>query len=122
MALAAEVPKDRLRAALAASGWEVEAGAHSLPWWAEDVWCIRSLWSPSEARAYVTFLVDPQATTNQIARGPKSIWAVKASRVLPTQWQQAADELLLSLGRGWMDRVEDFVTEISRFRQAQHSN
>ena len=51
----------RLADHLERSGWE-RAQFHlvDLEWWADEIWELRSLWSPVGARTYVTLLVDPQ--------------------------------------------------------------
>src|SRR5262245_35007757 len=107
------VAKDRLRSALARSGWEVEAIEQPDVWWIEEAWSLKSVWSPQGERAYLTFLVDPQSTS----RTTRPVWAVKASRALPTQWQDAANEPVLVFGSLWQSRVSGFVSELSRFRE-----
>ena len=54
-------PKQKLEDWLPTYGWEIdEVEENDLEWWADEIWKLRSVWSSSEARAYITFLVDPQ--------------------------------------------------------------
>jgi hypothetical protein len=49
-----------LLAALRAAGWQVVARAtEDLPWWADEVWMIESIWRPLGLQAFVTFHVCP---------------------------------------------------------------
>src|SRR5215510_8577560 len=109
----ASVAKDKLRSALTQSGWEVETIEEPDMWWIEEAWCLRSVWSPQGQRAYLTFLVDPQATS----RTARPVWAVKASRALPAQWQDFPDEPVLAFGSKWRSLVTSFVSQLSRFRE-----
>src|SRR5688500_8391653 len=48
-------------------GWSVERIEDAdtewpaLEWWQDEVWILKSVWSPQDSRVYLTFLVDPQA-------------------------------------------------------------
>ena len=107
----------RLCEALAEAGWELAATEEAHEWWVAEVWLMRSLWSPQDAQFYLTFLVDPQADLHQNREQGGSVWAVKASATLPTQWQQSDGELTFSLGHGWAERLSGLVADVSRFRQ-----
>ena len=100
--------------ALASAGWEPEHTEQLLEWWADEVWVMRSLWSPQGSHFYITFLVDPQAD-RQRRRG-ESVWAAKASASLPQRWQQAEREFTFSLGHGWADGLRNFINDVSGFR------
>ena len=45
--------------ALTEAGWELAASEQLHEWWADDVWRMRSVWSPQGREFYLTFLVDP---------------------------------------------------------------
>ncbi len=86
-----------------------------LEWWADEIWLLESSWSPVGARAYVTFLVDPMATTADRKKG-QDVWAVMASPARPADRMWVADEFTLSLGRGWKERLPDFWNHLSKLR------
>ena len=58
-------------------GWRV-AERHMCPeWWLDEVWVIESTWTPVGSRAFVSFLVDPQAPIERV-KG-ENVWAVCAT-------------------------------------------
>lgn len=103
--------------ALTAAGWELVSTEELHEWWADDVWLMRSVWSPQDAQFYLTFLVDPQTDLHRRRQTGESVWAVKASTTLPTRWQDSDAEFTFSLGHGWAERLSGFVSNVSRFRQ-----
>lgn len=100
---------------LADVGWFVEQRHEPLHWWADETWHLRSVWSPTDSTAVLTFLVDPQAHLANRKKGDE-IWAVKASATDPEDWAARADEVVLDLGKHWVERLPDFLAQISRFR------
>lgn len=51
--------KAELADQLHANGWDVLEQVHDLEWWADEIWELKSRWSPAGAFGYITFLVDP---------------------------------------------------------------
>ena len=101
---------------LAGAGWEL-AGTEDLDhWWADEVWHLRSVWSPQNAKFYLTFLVDPQFEIHRKRKPGEGVWAVLASVSLPVRWQAAEGEFTFSLGHGWLARMPDFIASVSKFR------
>jgi hypothetical protein len=97
-------------------GWEL-AGMEELDqWWADEIWRMRSIWSPQSAQFFLTFLVDPQLELHRKRNAGEGVWAVLASSSLPTRWQASKGEFTFSLGYGWADRLKDFVASVSVFR------
>jgi hypothetical protein len=107
--------KSELLGLLDRHGWQRAAIIEPSEWWADDIWLMRSTWSPQASEFHLTFLVDPQAETRQRAPGG-SVWAVKASIRTAERWQQSDGEITLELGAGWKDRFEPFAAAVSRFR------
>ena len=105
-----------LLAALAEAGWELAGPEDLHEWWADDVWMMRSVWSPQSSQFYLTFLVDPQLDIHRRRNKGEGVWAVKASRTLPTDWRTKDGEFCLTLGRGWEKELKAFVGKISGFR------
>ncbi len=100
------------------AGWELEAIEQLHEWWADDVWHMRSIWSPQGREFYLTFLVDPQLHLHRERRNGEGVWAVKASSDLPKSSEKAEGQCLLSLGRRWQERLTGFISEVSKFRHA----
>jgi hypothetical protein len=82
-------------------------------WWADEIIAHESDWAPAGQRIYLTFLVDPQDDVPNRPKG-NGVWAVMATRTRPGD--RRAGEPLMSLGRGWKDRLEEFVAEVNRLR------
>lgn len=95
------------------SGWQrVEPPDGTLDWWADEVWLLRSAWSPQECQVFLTFVVDPQWS------GPRSkgqgVWAVIASINKP----DPHGAVCLTLGHGWQERLSAFLTDLARLRHS----
>ena len=101
------------------AGWEM-AGTEDLDqWWADEVWRVRSVWSPQSAQFFLTFLVDPQLDLHRERKPGEGVWAVLASDSLPARWQGSEGQVTFALGHGWSERLKDFVVSLSAFRHAQ---
>lgn len=101
---------------LSEAGWEL-AGTEELDqWWADEVWRVRSVWSPETAQFFLTFLVDPHLDLHRKRKPGEGVWAVLGSDSLPTRWQGSEGQITFALGHGWSERLKDFVTSLSAFR------
>ena len=99
------------------TGWDL-AGTEELDqWWADEVWRMRSTWSPQSAEFYLTFLVDPQLDLHRKRKPGEGVWAVLASATLPARWQSSEGDIQFGLGHGWSERLKNFVESLSAFRQ-----
>jgi hypothetical protein len=76
------IGKDKIREALAGSGWEVAEVRTYAEHWVDDIWLIRSTWSPEGFEVYLTFEIDGQSTS----RDTSSVWAINASLSKPIDW------------------------------------
>jgi hypothetical protein len=101
---------------LSAAGWELAGTEDVDQWWADDVWRVRSVWSPQTAQFFFTFLIDPQLDLHRKRVPGEGVWAVRASGSLPLCWQDVGGENILSLGHGWSERLPNFVASLSSFR------
>jgi hypothetical protein len=112
--------RNELMKQLPGYGWEIElietpAPSHCGPeWFIDELWVIESLWSPRGLKAYVTFVVDPQAEFER--KKGQGVWAVKASLQRPSGWGIGEDEVGLTLGRGWEKRLTEFMKGLSVLR------
>ena len=101
---------------LTKAGWELAAVEQLNEWWADDVWRMRSVWSPAGQQFYLTFLVDPQLDLHRRRKKGEGVWAVSSCGELPLTRAQAEGHALFSLGHGWGERLSGFISDISRFR------
>lgn len=108
--------KAEIESRLAKHGWDiVEVEDQALEWWADEIWRLESAWSPAGARAYVTFLIDPQSSNRNRKKG-QDVWAVKASPDRPVDWLTGAGEYTLSLGQGWKEELAGFFEQLAMMR------
>ena len=71
-------------------------------WWLDELWVLESNWSPQDATAYVSFLVDPQGPGPGERRHGEHVWAVAVTRDRPRERLEA--EPVVSLRRRWETR------------------
>jgi hypothetical protein len=106
-----------IRKALAIAGWEIARPADvMLEWWADEIWVLKSTWSPAGFNAYLTFLVDPHHDEHR--KPGQAVWAVGVCRSLPEDRFQAEGPPCLFLGRGWKGRLLGFVREVGSLRNS----
>ena len=102
---------------LRSNGWEVLEHVDELEWWADEIWELRSLWSPQGASGYVTFLVDPMWEGNR--RKGQGVWAVGCSADDPKDRGQACDEGMLRL-KVWRKEIDAFLEAVDGFRSSRY--
>jgi hypothetical protein len=60
---------------LANHGWSISTVERDdVEWWADEIWELHSTWSPTTARAWLVFLVDPQFVGERQAGA--GVWAI----------------------------------------------
>lgn len=98
---------------LAEEGWRVAERLIDLEWWLDEVWVIESAWTPVGSRAFVSFLVDPQAPFER-AKG-EAVWAVCVTDDAPASnvWGDDA----VPLRPHWNRRRDEVRQRIRRLRQ-----
>ena len=102
----------QLKQLLEHHGWEITRRvAPTDQWWIDELWELSSTWSPRETRAFVSFVVDPQASGSR--RMGEQVWAVaigSAPAAGPTP------SGAVPLGRGWEARRDQLVDIIQSLR------
>lgn len=111
-----QAQRAELLALLPEHGWRLAMIEEDLEWWADEMWLLESVWSPVGSRAYVTFLVDPQFDGSR--KKGEAVWAVMASLFKPASNLRGEHEFMISLGRGWKDKLPYFFTFIGILRGA----
>lgn len=115
-----QTQRAELLSRLAERGWRVAGVEENLEWWAAEMWRLESVWSPVGSRAYVTFLVAPEAPLLPYDKtrggGEEFVWAVMASPAKPTSRLRVEGEFTLGLGQGWKEGVPDFFEHLSALR------
>ena len=99
---------------LEVDGWDlVHDHTQDLEWWADEIWQLKSLWSPVGTEVFVTFLVDPMWEGNR-EKG-QGVWAVGCSASFPLNRDEADRGGILRL-KASKEEIEEFIQLVSGFR------
>jgi len=100
---------------LEVDGWQVEQiFEEGLEWWADEIWEIKSTWSPHGSSAYLTFLVDPQHEGNR--KKGQSVWGIGASKVFPRSREEAEGVGIVTLNSKFKENIMEFSLELETLR------
>ena len=100
---------------LETDGWKIkEILTDNLEWWADEIWCIESIWSPKGVHCYITFLVDPQFEINR--QKGQGVWALGLSSIFPKSRSDAQGSCTLSIGKCFKNEIEEFLLEAEKLR------
>lgn len=90
-------------------------------WIIDELWELKSIWTPQGLKVWITFLVDPQAPCLIERKKGQSVWAVKASLQKPSDSRLRDSEIYLSLNAGWEKRLPEFFSRLSGLRNCLFS-
>lgn len=100
---------------LEVNGWDlVLEHTQDLEWWADEIWELKSRWTPLGGSAFITFLVDPMWEGNR--RRGEGVWAVGCSPHFPINREAAAQAHTLTI-RASKDEIEEFVDVVDGLRR-----
>lgn len=102
--------KRRIQTEIENNGWKI-VEIDDFEWWENEVWEIESKWSPIGAKAFITFVVDPQIIVDKNA-----VWAVLASLIRPTHWQDESTDFTLVFNNKWKDNLPALIEFLSKIR------
>ena len=100
---------------LANHGWQIVTKENGSEWWADEIWTLRSVWSPVGTEAFITFLVDPQKAHSNRRKG-EDVWAVMASPSQPMDRLEKSSSVTVALNSGWMNRVSELFEHLDTLR------
>ena len=110
-----KTPKEKLASSLEKLGWKLEQlHIDDLEWWADEIWEMRSVWSPEGVPAYISFLVDPQH--EGLRKKGQAVWGVGNSSEYPVTLQQAQSNGVISLNEISKNRESNFMQTIESLR------
>jgi hypothetical protein len=110
-----KTPKQKLTDQLEVNGWDLENIHESdLEWWADEIWVLKSQWSPEGVSSFITFLVDPQHSGVRI-KG-QAVWGVGSSSKFPTSRTEAEANGVISMNEISKAAVEEFLEKIAETR------
>lgn len=104
-----EFQRQTIREKIIENGWKInEIEKVELDWWADEMWMIESVWSPTGETAFVTFLLEPENT--------EYVWEIMVSKEKP---ENRFGNFTLSL-KGWEEELPTFMTFLSEIRNHRH--
>jgi hypothetical protein len=115
--------RDKLIELLAENGWEIVETQKKDNHWIVEQWLIKSIWSPTDCRIFLTFVIEPQLTPGETSE----IWGVSASVNRPVDWladnPSEFDAEIESerrgwtrVGRHWEKDAPEFFDELANLR------
>jgi hypothetical protein len=100
---------------LEVDGWEVsQMFTDDQEWWSDQIWEIKSIWSPYGSKAYLTFLVDPSHEGNR--KMGESVWGIGCSKLYPTSREVAESAGTIPIGKSFKSNINEFQLELERLR------
>lgn len=110
-----KTPLEKLANSLEEFGWKIEReNVVDLEWWADEIWEIKSIWSPEGVTAFITFLVDPQH--EGIRNKRQAVWGVSSSPTYPNTLEEARANGVVSLNDISKLKHNDFLQKIEVLR------
>jgi hypothetical protein len=115
--------RNRIFESLPRYGWDVVnvedhlRGSTGPDWFIDELWEVESVWTPNGLKVWITFLVDPQASTLINRKKGEGVWAVKASLRKPPESRIGDAEVYLPLNAGWENRLPEFFNRLSDLRK-----
>jgi hypothetical protein len=110
------------------NGWELIESQNPNNDWIAELWLIKSTWSPTDCRIFLSFDVDPQWTDR--TRKNFGVWAATISLNQPYDWNEENNngkfetsleenrqiEARITLGRRWERNIPKFFEELANLR------
>ena len=110
-----KTPKQKLADHLERSGWNLEKIYEAdLEWWADEIWELKSRWSPEGAFSFITFLVDPQH--EGVRKRAQAVWGVGSAAHFPSSRFEAEANGTISLTAISTNEIEAFLNEVNHTR------
>lgn len=103
----------KLADAFEVDGWDVVEHVTDLEGWADEIWELKSQWSPVGTSAFITFLVDPM--WEGIRRKGQGVWAIGCCATYPSNRGEAASVDVLRLNAS-KEEIKEFVDTVNSFR------
>jgi hypothetical protein len=115
-----KTPKQKLADHLEVSGWNLEKIHEAdLEWWADEIWELKSRWSPEGVSSFITFLVDPQH--EGVRRKGQAVWAAGSCAKFPKSRFEAEENGTASLNAISRNKVEEFLDKVCETRSVSKS-
>jgi hypothetical protein len=85
----------------------IEVDNLSVEWWADEIWELKSHWSPNKLVGYITALVDPMHEDTR--QKGQSVWAYGLSKGYPESRNEAEKLGVVSSGKSFKKDIDSFI-------------
>ena len=97
-------------------GWEnIDTYDIDHEWWSDEIWKLKSKWSPKGANAYLTLLIDPQCNHNKRKKG-QEVWAAGISLNEPKTKEEAESNGVIIFDSSFKRDIEVFLEKLDALR------
>jgi hypothetical protein len=109
-------------------GWELVENQIPDDRWTAEIWLIKSIWSPINCYAFLSFVVDPHfhniSRLQNTATRNENVWSIGISSMQPPTWRNddfdidASDDFYeeIFINRKWEKRVPEFFEALAKLR------
>lgn len=105
-----ETDKHNLEAELNQSGWQL-SWRECENWWEHECWELASTCRPVGAKAFMTFLIDPQNRSQHVS----SVWAVIITRERPSD-RMGNNQITIPVRPRWPERIKKIAAATNQLR------
>jgi hypothetical protein len=110
-----ETQAKQLHDFLIEEGWElIQKRVTDLPWWIDEMWKLKSNWSPQDAVIWVAFQVDPMNFSYSRSKG-KYVWCVSFHRTDPIL-DDSQKIMSITISPKWEKKFSASKTELRAMR------
>lgn len=108
----------RMEDYLAVNGWDVYSRfTDHLEWWADEIWQLKSRWSPSSAEAHLIFLVDPLEVSSGANRlKGQHVWGIACCKDYPNDRLEAESLAVIALNKQFKAEMDNFLLRLESLR------
>ncbi|WP_299773308.1 hypothetical protein [uncultured Pseudoteredinibacter sp.] len=110
-----KTPREKLESCIVENGWRIENVQYDgLDWWVDEIWELRSIWSPEGVSAYLSLLVDP--LHEGARRKGQGVWAVGCSGESPASLEKACSNGTVTLNEISKGNAIEVIDNIESLR------
>lgn len=110
--------EQKIKDYLECDGWDIEyIEKDDLDWWADEIWKLKSNWSPQGAEAYLTFLVDPMNEGNR--KKGEGVWGLGCSKKHPLSREEAESCSTIAFGKSFKKQIMEFQLQMESLRTTE---
>jgi hypothetical protein len=88
----------------------------SVEWWADEIWELKSHWSPNKFVGYITALVAPMHDGHR--KNGQAVWAYGLSKNRPQSIDDAQSLGVVPVGKPFKNDIGEFIDSVIELKNA----